>query len=258
MLTPIEAYRQGYEKGRSDSAGGRLAETTTGMLRDDPGRHFQRGYSDGAAGKPFEPPSSPGPKRRLANGLIPKFSDNPIGWLLGVLIVIELWALWQLITAPFQLVGSLLRSEKPSPWLIVKITITAVLVIALIWWVPHSNKMRGPSNSQTPPGDAVASDSVEEAQGGRVVQGVVTKALRYQGFHLMLTTSEGTDFDVVIEGPMGETSKTKFVEMPPGTIVRDGEVIDDLRMVGFRVRVVCAESDAVAPYCTALSVRRMR
>jgi hypothetical protein len=57
MPTPIEAYRQGYERGRNDSAGGRLAEMTMGMLRDDPGAHFQKGYSGGAAGKAFDPPS---------------------------------------------------------------------------------------------------------------------------------------------------------------------------------------------------------
>jgi hypothetical protein len=54
---PIDAYRDGYEKGQSDDAGGRLAEITMGMLRDDPGGHFARGYHDGAAGKPFDPGS---------------------------------------------------------------------------------------------------------------------------------------------------------------------------------------------------------
>jgi hypothetical protein len=159
MPTPIEAYRQGYEKGRSDSAGGRLAEVTMGMLRDDPGGHFQKGYCDGAAGKPFSPPSIPEPSRRRPNELIPKFSENPMGWFLGVLIVIELWTLWQLIKAPFQLVGSLMRSEKPSPWVIVKNVIVVGLVIALVWWVPHANEMRGPgrvaANQQfttSPPG----------------------------------------------------------------------------------------------------------
>jgi hypothetical protein len=137
MPTPIEAYRQGYEKGRSDSAGGRLAEVTMGMLRDDPGGHFQKGYSDGAAGKPFSPPSIP--QRSLTKGLIPKFSENPFGWFFGVLIVIEFWVLWQLIKAPFQLVGSLMRGEKPSPWVIIKNVVVAGLVIALVWWVPHVN-----------------------------------------------------------------------------------------------------------------------
>jgi uncharacterized protein YecT (DUF1311 family) len=144
MPTPIEAYRQGYEKGRSDSAGGRLAEISMGMLRDDPGGHFQKGYSDGAAGKPFSPPSIPAPSRRRPNELIPKFSENPMGWFLGVLIVIELWTLWQLIKAPFQLIASLMRSEKPSPWVIVKNIILAGAAIALVWWVPRANEMRGP------------------------------------------------------------------------------------------------------------------
>jgi len=130
MPSPIEAYRQGYEKGRSDSAGGRLAEVTMGMLRDDPGGHFQKGYSDGAAGNAFNPPPIPAPTRFQTKGLIPKFSENPLGWFLAVLIVIEFWALWQLIKAPFQLVGSLMRSEKPSP-------------LVIVWWVPHANEMRG-------------------------------------------------------------------------------------------------------------------
>jgi hypothetical protein len=130
MPTPIEAYRQGYEKGRSDSAGGRLAEVTMGMLRDDPGGHFQKGYSDGAAGKPFSPPSTP--QESFTKGLIPKFSENPFGWFFGVLIVIEFWVLWQLIKAPFQLVGSLMRSEKPSASVIVKNVIVAGLAIALV------------------------------------------------------------------------------------------------------------------------------
>src|SRR5437879_6435703 len=105
MPTPIEAYRQGYEKGRRDSAGGRLAEMTMGMLRDDPGGHFQKGYSDGAAGKPFSLPSIP--QKSLTKGLIPKFSDNPTGWFLGIFILVELWVLWQLVKAPFELIGSL-------------------------------------------------------------------------------------------------------------------------------------------------------
>ena len=133
MPTPIEAYRQGYEKGRSDSAGGRLAEITMGMLRDDPGGHSQKGYSDGAAGRPFDPPSIPAPKRLQANGLIPKFSENPLGWLLAVLIIVEFWALWQLIKAPFQLVGSLMRSEKPSASVIVRNIMVAGLAIAMVW-----------------------------------------------------------------------------------------------------------------------------
>src|ERR1035437_1060344 len=128
MPTPIEAYRQGYERGRSDSAGGRLAEITMGMLRDDPGGHFQKGYSDGAAGKPFSPPSAPAPNRRKTDGFIPKFSENPFGWFFGVLIVIELWTLWQLVKAPFELIAPLTRGEKPSPFVIVKTVIAAGLI----------------------------------------------------------------------------------------------------------------------------------
>lgn len=143
MPTPIDVYRHGYERGRSDSAGGRLAEITMGMLRDDPGGHFQKGYGDGAAGRPFNPPSIPAPSRLRTSGLIPKFSENPFGWFFGVLIVVELWVLWQLIKAPFQLVGSLMRSEKPSPWVIIKNVIVGGLAIALVWWVPRANEMHG-------------------------------------------------------------------------------------------------------------------
>jgi hypothetical protein len=57
MSRAIDAYREGYEKGREDELGGRLAEMTMGMLRDDPGGHFAAGYSDGAAGRSFSPPS---------------------------------------------------------------------------------------------------------------------------------------------------------------------------------------------------------
>lgn len=150
MPTPIEAYRQGYEKGRSDSAGGRLAEMTMGMLRDDPGGHFQSGYGDGAAGKPFSPPSMP--QKSLTKGLIPKFSENPIGWLLGVLIVIELWALWQLVKAPFELIAPLTRGDRPSPWVIAKSVIVAGLIIAMVWWVPRMNDATGAQAApSTPP-----------------------------------------------------------------------------------------------------------
>ena len=163
MPTPIEAYREGYERGRSDSAGGRLAEVTMGMLRDDPGGHFQKGYSDGAAAKPFNAPSTPAPKRLPTSRLLPKFSENPFGWLFGVLFVSYFWVLWQLIKAPFQLVGSLMRSEKPSPWVIVKNIVLAGLVIFFVWWVPHVNEMRSlvssganegrPSPSMVPAGE---------------------------------------------------------------------------------------------------------
>lgn len=142
MPTPVEAYRQGYEKGRGDSAGGRLAEMTMGMLRDDPGGHFQKGYGDGAAGKPFSPPSTPASKR-IASGLIPKLSENPMGWFLGVLIVVELWVLWQLIKAPFQLIGALIRGEKPSLPIIVKNVIVAGLAVTAVWLVHNADEIGG-------------------------------------------------------------------------------------------------------------------
>lgn len=133
MPTPIEAYRAGYEKARQDDLGGTLAEVTMGMLRDDPGGHFAAGYHDGAARKKFNPPSTPTPRRPQTDRLIPKFSENPFGWFLGVIIVVEFWALWQLIKAPFQLIGALTRSEKPPVWVIVKNVIVAGLVIGLLW-----------------------------------------------------------------------------------------------------------------------------
>src|ERR1035437_10231408 len=53
MSQPNEDYREGYEKGRSDDLGGRLAEITMGMLRDDPGGYYAAGYYDGASGRKF-------------------------------------------------------------------------------------------------------------------------------------------------------------------------------------------------------------
>lgn len=147
---PIEAYRQGYEKGRSDTAGRRLAEVTMGMLRDDPGGHFQKGYRDGAASRSFDPPSTAAPNRVPSKRLIPRFSESPVEWLLAVLIIVELWVLWQLVKAPFQLIGALVRSEKPSPWVIIKNLILAALAIALIWWVPRNNEMRRSGTNPAP------------------------------------------------------------------------------------------------------------
>jgi hypothetical protein len=138
-----------------------------GMLRDDPGGYFQKGYSDGAAAKPFSAPSTPAPKRLPTSRLLPKFSENPFGWLFGILFVSYFWVLWQLVKAPFQLVGSLTRSEKPSPWVIVKNVVLAGLVIFFVWWVPHVNEMHGPgrvaANQQfaTPPAGANAPGSAQ-------------------------------------------------------------------------------------------------
>ena len=58
MATPLDAYRDGYERGQKDGPGGALAEITMGMLRDDPGGHFAAGYNDGTAGRKFSPPSN--------------------------------------------------------------------------------------------------------------------------------------------------------------------------------------------------------
>lgn len=56
MRRPADAYREGYEKARQDDFGGVTGEVLLGMMRDDPGRYFERGYHDGRAGKPFSPP----------------------------------------------------------------------------------------------------------------------------------------------------------------------------------------------------------
>jgi hypothetical protein len=143
MPTPIEVYREGYEKGKNDTIGGRAAEVTMGILRDDPGGHFAIGYRDGAAGNAFSPPATPMIGQPKTKGLIPKFSENPFGWFLGVMILIEVWALWQLIKAPFQLIGALIRSEKPSLLVIVKNVIVAGLAVTAVWSVHNANEIRG-------------------------------------------------------------------------------------------------------------------
>ncbi|HEX3747049.1 MAG TPA: hypothetical protein VHW09_24100 [Bryobacteraceae bacterium] len=56
MRQPVDAYREGYDKARTDNLGGVTGEVLMGILRDDPGRYFERGYHDGRAGKPFSPP----------------------------------------------------------------------------------------------------------------------------------------------------------------------------------------------------------
>ena len=56
MRDPIDAYREGYEKGRKDNMAENLSQAIFGMLRDDPGGHFVAGYHDGVARKPFKPP----------------------------------------------------------------------------------------------------------------------------------------------------------------------------------------------------------
>jgi hypothetical protein len=64
---------------------------------------------------------------------------------LGVIIVVEFWTLWQLIKAPFQLIGALMRSEKPSPSVIVRNVIVAGLAIALMWWIHNAKEMQATS-----------------------------------------------------------------------------------------------------------------
>jgi hypothetical protein len=57
MSRPTDLYRSGYEKGAADNLAGHVGEAIFGLLRDDPGDHFSRGYQDGAAGRRFNPPS---------------------------------------------------------------------------------------------------------------------------------------------------------------------------------------------------------
>jgi uncharacterized protein YecT (DUF1311 family) len=59
-----DAYREGYEKGRTDNLGGRLAEVTMGVLRDDPGGYYDAGYYDGAGGRKFNVHGSKDTTRR--------------------------------------------------------------------------------------------------------------------------------------------------------------------------------------------------
>src|SRR5205809_160198 len=110
MPTASERYRDGYTKGKSQTLGSAAAEAMFAeMLRDDPDGHFRRGYQDAVSNRNFDPASTATPRRPSTHGLIPKFSENPFGWFLAVIFVVELWILWQLIKAPFELVGALMR-----------------------------------------------------------------------------------------------------------------------------------------------------
>ena len=55
-MTPAEAYREGYEKGRRDKFIGHIGQIMDGLI-DDPGGHRAAGYRDGAARAKFNPPS---------------------------------------------------------------------------------------------------------------------------------------------------------------------------------------------------------
>jgi uncharacterized protein YecT (DUF1311 family) len=58
MRSPTDAYREGYQKGRTDNLAGHVGQAVFGLLTDDPGGYFQAGYHDGAAGKKFSLPAS--------------------------------------------------------------------------------------------------------------------------------------------------------------------------------------------------------
>jgi|SRR5579872_1062493 len=55
MRNPSDAYREGYEKGKRDKLAGNISEIIFGGFQADPGGYYQAGYSDGAAGKKFNP-----------------------------------------------------------------------------------------------------------------------------------------------------------------------------------------------------------
>src|ERR1051325_7292259 len=57
MATPLERYRQGYQKARADNLAGNVAQAFMGMLQDDPGGSYAAGYKDGSGRKKFSPPS---------------------------------------------------------------------------------------------------------------------------------------------------------------------------------------------------------
>lgn len=63
MAKPVDAYREGYQKGKADNFAGNMGEAFFGLLRDDPGGHFSAGYYDGVRGKPFRPPKEPDAKK---------------------------------------------------------------------------------------------------------------------------------------------------------------------------------------------------
>jgi len=57
MGKAVDAYMEGFEKGKSDGIAGNLKEAVVGILRDDPTGYFAVGYQDGGAGDIFNPPS---------------------------------------------------------------------------------------------------------------------------------------------------------------------------------------------------------
>ena len=136
MLSPIENYRKGYEKGKSDGFGDVTAEALLGYMREDPGGHFGLGYKHGRSGEDFNPPLTPKRNPKSVTRLVPKFSADPIGWFFGVMIATECWVLWQLIKAPFQLIGALAGGQKPALSIIFKNGVIVAIIVAF-WFGTH-------------------------------------------------------------------------------------------------------------------------
>ena len=57
MGKAVDAYTEGFEKGKTDGIAGNLEEAVVGILRHDPTGYFAVGYHDGGAGDAFSPPS---------------------------------------------------------------------------------------------------------------------------------------------------------------------------------------------------------
>lgn len=134
MPSPDKLYTDGYEKGKQQTLGGAAAEVMFAhILRDDPAGHFMHGYQDAIHNRPFSLPKSAFSQNRRSDGMVPKFSDNPLGWFVGICILIELWAIWQLVKAPFQLIGTTVRNEKPSSILVAKNLLFLTVSAVLLW-----------------------------------------------------------------------------------------------------------------------------
>jgi len=143
MPTPTDNYRNGYEEGKNRTLGSVAAEVMFAqMLRDDPGGHFKRGYQDAINGRPFAPSLQP-TRSTPSSGRSPNFIEALlIGYFMAVF-----WIIKELVKAPFQLIGSLSRGEKPAVWVIVRNVIIVGLTVALTWWAHHVNEMQASSTA---------------------------------------------------------------------------------------------------------------
>lgn len=211
MPTPAERYREGYEKGEHQTLGSAAAEVMFAeMLRDDPGGHFKSGYQDAINNRAFNPPSIS--NRRPTGKVLPRFSENPIGWFLGVIILVELWALWQLIKAPFQLIAALMRSEKPSLSVIVKNAIVAVAVVASVLGIHEIQHESNSPSMHTQSGSRTATQSGQRAVPD-VSEGAPTRPVATASSSLKPELGFRYDAENVLDGRLD----TAWVEGVPGT-----------------------------------------